>query len=192
MQRLGMALCRRHRLDGGALHIVEYVLRGERPARRLAMGAQRQRARILGVERLHQLRPQQARGPQLRHLHEEIHADRPEERQPRREPVDREPGVEPGAHVFDAVRERVGELEVLGRPGLLHVIAGDRDRVEFRHVRRRVGKDIGDDPHRGQGRIDVGVAHHELFEDVVLDGAAELRLLDALLLAGNDEAGEYG
>ena len=45
-----------------------------------------------------------------------------------------EPGVEAGAHVFDAVGERVGELEVLRRARLLHVIAGDRDRVELRHA----------------------------------------------------------
>ena len=45
-----------------------------------------------------------------------------------------EPGVEPGADVLDAVGERVAELEVGGRPGLLHVVAGDRDRVELRHL----------------------------------------------------------
>ena len=85
VQRLGVPLGRRHRLDRGAHDVVEHVLRGERPARGLAMGAQRQRARVLGIERLHQLRPQQARGAQLGDLHEEVHADRPEERQPRRE-----------------------------------------------------------------------------------------------------------
>ena len=30
-----------------------------------------------------------------------------------------------------------------------------------------------DDPHRWAGRVDVGVPHHELFQDVVLDGAGE-------------------
>ena len=73
--------------------VVEHVLRGERPARGLAVRAQRQRARILRLELLHQLRPEQARGAQLRHLHEEVHADRPEERQARREAVDVEPGL---------------------------------------------------------------------------------------------------
>ena len=90
-----------------------------------------------GSNGLHQLRPQQARRAQLRHLHEEVHADAQEERQPRREAVDVEAGGEPGAHIFDAVGERVGELEIGGRARLLHVIAGDRDRIEFRHVRAR-------------------------------------------------------
>ena len=121
-----------------------------------------------------QLRPEQARGAHLGDLHEEIHADRPEEGEARRERIDVEAGGDAGAHIFDAVGERVGELEVGGRARLLHVIAGDRDRIEFRHVLRGVGEDVGDDAHRGRGRIDVGVAHHELFEDVVLDGAGEL------------------
>ena len=42
----------------------------------------------------------------------------------------------------------------------------------------------------GLGRVDVGVADHELFEDVVLDGPGELLLGDALLLGGDDVAGQ--
>ena len=150
------------------------------------MRAQRQRARVLRIELLHQLGPEEARGAHLRHLHEEVHADAPEERQARREVVDVEAGLDAGAHVFDAVGERVGELEVLRRAGLLHVIAGDRDRVELRHVRRGVGEDVGDDAQRRSGRIDVGVADHELLEDVVLDGAGELLRRHALFLGGDD------
>ena len=148
-------------------------------------------AQRLGVLRgelaLDELRPEQARGAHLGDLHEEVHADRPEERQPRRERVDVEAGRDAGAHVFDAVGQRVGELEVGRRAGFLHVIAGDRDGVELRHLLRRVGEDVGDDAHRGIGRIDVGVAHHELFEDVVLNGARQLGRRHALLLARDDE-----
>ena len=57
---------------------------------------------------------------------------------------------------------------------------------------RGVAEDVGDDAHRGFGRIDVGVPHHELFEDVVLDGAGELLRRHALLLARDDEEGEHG
>ena len=41
VQRLGVALGRRHRLHGGAHHVVEDILCGQRPARGLAMRAQR-------------------------------------------------------------------------------------------------------------------------------------------------------
>ena len=125
--------------------IVEHVLRGQRPARGLAMRAQRQRARILRLERLHQLGPDHARGAQLGDLHEIVHADRPEERHARRELIDGEPGLHAGAHIFDAVGERIGELEVLRRAGFLHVIAGNRNRIELRHFGRGVGEDVGDD-----------------------------------------------
>ena len=187
VQRLGMALGRRHRLDGGAHHIVVDVLRGQRPARGLAMRAQAQRARVLRVELRQQLGPQQPRRAHLGDFHEEVHADRPEERQPRREAVDVETGGEPGAQIFDAVGQRIGELEVLRRAGFLHVIAGDRDRIVFRHLLRGVGKDVGDDPHRGRRRIDIGVAHHELFQNVVLNGAGKFFRRHALFLGGRDE-----
>ncbi len=191
MQRLGAALRRRHRLDAGAGDIVEHVLRGERPAGGLAMGAQRERARVLRLELLHQLRPQHPRGAQLGHLHKEVHADAEEEREPRREAVDIEVGGKPGADIFDAVGERVGELEVGRRSGLLHVVAGDRDRVELRHMRRGVGEDVGDDAQRRLRRIDVGVAHHEFLEDVVLDRAGELFRRHALFLGGDDIEREH-
>jgi len=95
--------------------------------------------------------PQQPRGAHLRHFHEEVHADGPEERQPWCEAVDIEPGGQTCAQIFDAVGQRVGELEVLRRACFLHVIAGDRDRIVLRHFLRGVGKNVGDDPHRGTG-----------------------------------------
>ena len=186
VQRLRVSLRRRHRLDARANHVVVDVLRGERPSRRLAVRAQRQRLVALRIELLDQLGPHQARRPQLGHLHEEVHADGPEEAEARREPVDRHARREPGADVLDAVGKRVGHLEVGSRARFLHVIAGDRDRVELRHVLRRVGEDVADDAHARRRRIDVGVAHHELFEDVVLDRAAELLGADALLFGRHD------
>ena len=50
VQRLGSAMGRRQRLDAGAHDIVVCVLRGEAPARGLAMRAQRQRTRVLGAQ----------------------------------------------------------------------------------------------------------------------------------------------
>ena len=100
--------------------------------------------------------------------------------------VDVEPGGQPGAHVLDAVGERVGELEVRRRPGLLHVVAGDRDRVELGHLGGGVGEDVRDDRHRRCRWVDVRVADHELLEDVVLDRPGELGCRHALLLGGDD------
>ena len=127
----------------------------------------------------------------LRDLHEEVHPDGPEEAHPGRELVDGQARVEAGADVLDAVGEGVGQLEVGRRPGLLDVVAGDRDRVEPRHLLRGVAEDVGDDPHARLRRVDVGVADHELLEDVVLDRPRELLRLHPLLLGGGDVEREH-
>ena len=150
------------------------------------MGPQRERLLRRRPEAPDEARPQQAGRTELRHLHEIVQADAEEEAEPRRERIDVEPRREPGADVVDAVRERIGELEVRRRPGLLHMVAGDRDRVEARHAGRRIGEDVADDAHRGSGRIDIGVPDHELLQDVVLDRAGELFGPNALVLRRHD------
>src|SRR5699024_9730569 len=101
--------------------VVVDVLRGQRPPGGLAMRTKAARSRILRVELVQQLGPQQSSGAQLRDLHEEVHADAEEEAQPRREGVDRHTRVEAGADVLDPVGQRVRELEIGGRSGLLDV-----------------------------------------------------------------------
>ena len=122
VQALGVPLGRRHRLDAGAHDVFEDVLRGERPASGLAVGAQRERLGVGGALVLDEAGPEQAGGPHLGDLHEEVHADRPEERQPRGEGVDIEADRLAGPEVLDAIGEGVRELEVLRGPGLLHVV----------------------------------------------------------------------
>src|SRR5262249_16338209 len=77
------------------------------------------------------------------------------------------------ARTFDGVGQRVSKFEIRGRTGLLHVIAGNRNRIEFRHMRGSVREDIGDDAQRRLWRVDIGVAHHEFFENVVLNRAGK-------------------
>ena len=84
-------------------------------------------------------------------LHEEVHADAEEERQPRREGVDVEALGLGGADVFEPVRKSECQLLDKRRSRLLHVIAGDRDRVELGHVLRGVLDDVGHDAHGGSG-----------------------------------------
>ena len=150
------------------------------------MRPERHRLRVLRPKVLHDLRPQQPRRPQLGDLGEDVHPDPEEERDARGEVVDAEAGAEAGAEVFEAVGEGVGELELGGGAGLLHVVAADRDGVEAGHALGAVGNDVADDPHRRAGRVDVGVADHELLEDVVLDGPAELLHGHPLLLGRHD------
>ena len=186
VQGLGAAEHRRERLDGGAHHIVVGLLRRERPAGSLAVGAQHGTLRVSRVELADDFRPDQAGGAQFGDFHIEVHADAPEEGEARRELVDAQPGFDGGADVFLAVGEGVGQFQRGIRPRLLHVVAGDGDRVEARQMFGAVGDDVADDPHARRGGVDVGVAHHEFLEDVVLNRARKLRLLHALLLGGDD------
>ena len=125
-------------------------------------------------------------GPQLGDLHEEVHADAPR-RTTAAARTRRRPARRPGRpQVLHAVGERVGQLQVGRRPGLLDVVAGDGDRVEPRHLLRGEREDVADDPHRRLRRVDVGVADHELLEDVVLDGPGQLLRRHPLLLGRDD------
>ncbi|MCY1227897.1 hypothetical protein D9M72_401880 [compost metagenome] len=171
VQRLGATESGGHRLEGRADDVVVGILLLQRDARGLAMGAQHQRRRLLRLELRHDPRPQQPGCAKLGGFHEEVHADGEEEGEATGELVDIKPFGKCCAHIFAAVGQREGELLHQRRAGLLHMVAGDRDRVELRHLPGGVLDDIGDDAHRGFRRVDIGVADHELLEDVVLDSA---------------------
>ena len=179
-----------HRLIGGADDIVVGVLLLQRDAGGLAVGTEHLGARVLGLELVHDARPEKPRGAELGGLHEEIHADGKEKAESSRELIDIHTAVDGGADVFAPVCQREGQFLHEVRAGLLHVVARNRDRVELGHEVRRVFDDVGHDPHRRFGRIDIGVPHHELFQDVVLDRARKERLVVPLLFAGHDEIGE--
>ena len=110
-----------------------------------------------------------------------IDTDTPEEGETWRKLIHGDACVDTSAKVLDTVGDGKGDLDVGRSSSLLHVVAGDGDRVELRHLLRGVLKDVGDDLHREFRRIDVGVAHHELFEDIVLNGTSHLLELSTLL-----------
>ena len=76
-------------------------------------------------------------------------------------------------------------------PGLADVVAGDRDRVEERHLARAELDHVDDEPHGRLGREDPLLLRDVLLEDVRLRGAAQLVARDALLLADADVVGEH-
>ena len=135
------------------------------------MGAQHGGFGVLGLEFIHNPRPQQTGGTQFGGLHKEVHADAEEKAEARREFIHVHTGSNSRAHIFTPVRKRECQLLHQIRARLLHVITRDRDRVELRHVIRGVFDDIADDLHRWFWRIDIGVAHHEFFQNIILNGA---------------------
>ena len=124
-----------------------------------------------------------------------IHADGPKERQTGCEGVDRHACVHARTEVLQTVGQRVCKLDVGRGSRLLHVVARNGDRVELGHVLRGVFEDVGDDLHRELGRINIGVAHHELLEDVVLDRTRQLVEGASLFETRNDverQNGQHG
>ena len=73
----------------------------------------------------------------------------------------------------------------------MHVIATNADGIKFCHVLRSVIKNISHDAHGRSRGIDIGIAHHELFQNVVLNGSREFFLAHALLFGGHDVAGQH-
>ena len=70
------------------------------------------------------------------------------------------------------------------------MIPADRNRIELRHITGGKFDNIGHDTHRGLRRVNIGVAHHKFFENVILDRARQSRSADALLFTGHDERGQ--
>ncbi len=183
VQRLGAAHDGGERLDGDPGQVDLGLLRGELDTGGLGVEAELERARVGRAEALaHDAGPQAAGGAELGDLGEDRRAGHEEERQAGGEGVDVQTGGERAVHVLDAVGE--GERELLrgGGPGLGHVVAGDRDRVPPRQLGGAVREGVADQAQARRGREDVGAARDVLLEDVVLDRAAQLGGVDALLL----------
>ena len=60
------------------------------------------------------------------------------------------------------------------------------------HLLRGELEDVGDNLHGERRRIDIGVAHHELLQDIVLDGSCHLFQLGTLLQTGIDIESQHG
>ena len=186
VQRLRAAQRRGQRLQRGPDDIVVGVLLGQAPAGRLHVRAQNLRSRIGRMKFSDNLMPQIPSSAQHGDFHEKVHAHPKEKRKPRSEIINLQAAVDGGADILLAVGQRKSRLEHRIRARFHDVIAADRNGVVARHVFRAVGDDVGNDPHGGPRRIDVGVARQKFLEDVILNGAGELLLRYALLLGGHD------
>ena len=121
-----------------------------------------------------------------------VHADGPEETQAGSKGVHIDTCVDTCTQIVHTVGQGVSQLDVGSSTSLLHVIARDGDAVELRHLLRGVLEDVGNDLHGECRGIDVGVAHHELLQNIVLDGTCHLLELGALLQTSVDVEGQHG
>ena len=190
VQRLRVTECSTHSLDTCTTYVVERVLLGKRPSRGLAVCTQSHGFRVLSTEGLNNLCPQHTSCTHLGNLHEVIHADSPEERQTRSESINIHTCVDTGTQILHTVSQRICQLDVSRSASLLHVVTGDRNAVELRHVLRGVLEDVGDDLHRELRRIDVRVTYHKLLQNIVLYSTSHLFELGSLLQTSIDVEGE--
>lgn len=98
------------------------------------MGTQGKGFRVLRIELFHNLRPQHTCGTHLGYFHEVVGSDSPEEGEARSESIDVDTRRNTGTEVFETVRQGVGQLNIGRSTGFLHVITGDGDRIELRHL----------------------------------------------------------
>ena len=182
---------RRHGFNRGAYDVVVGVLLGQGPARGLAVGAQHGTLGIAGPEFRDNLGPEQTCSPHLGNLHVEIHADTPEKRQAGCKVIYAEARRQGGTDIFLAVGEGVGHFQRGVGPGFLHVIARNGNGIETGHVPGAMGDDVTDNSHAGCRGVNVGIAHHEFFQDVVLDSPRQLRLPYTLLFCRHHITGQY-
>ena len=152
-----------HSLNARPCHVVERILSGQAPPGGLAVGAERHGFRALRPETFDYLCPQHPGGAHLRHFHEIVFANSPEEGESRGEAVDLKSRRAARAKIFQSVRQGVGEFDIGRGPRLLHVVAGDAYAVELRHMPGGVCEDVADNAHGGRRRVDIRIADHEFF-----------------------------
>ena len=109
-----------------------------------------------------------------------------EEGKPRCKVVDVHAAGDAPTHVLQPVAE--GECQLLRGGGtcLPDVVTGDRNRIPLRHVLRAEFHGVYHQSHRRFGREDIFLLRDEFFENVVLDGAAQLVRTHALVLGCGD------
>ena len=173
VQRVGVVVDRAQRLQRRADVVERDLLRVQRPARRLDVVLEPLAAIVGAVAVAQRDRPDAARHS-TEHRVLGIEPVGEEERQVRREVVDRHAAREVGLHVREAVGQRERELADRVRARLRDVVAGDRHAVEAADlVVDEPLLDVGHHPQREVGGEDAGVLPLILLEDVGLHRAPD-------------------
>ena len=176
------------RLDRRAHDVQLRLLRGQRHARSLGVEAQHQRAVVGGAVAVAQPpRPDPPGGPVLGDLLEEVDVGVEEERQPRREGVNRQPRLHRQLDVGETVGQRERQLLRCRCPRLTDVVAGDRDRMPARHLCGGKPDRVAHQPHRRPRREHELLLRLVLLQDVVLQRATEPSSGHSSLLRLGDE-----
>ena len=192
MQGLGMPQGSSECLDTGSANVVVRILFRQRPAGSLGVGSQGHRFGALGIKLLDHLGPDHPCRTHLGDLHEMVHPDCPEKGETGGKGIDVESGLDTGTDVIQPVGQGIGHLNIRGSTCFLHVISGDRNGVELRHLLGGEFEDVCNDLHREFRRIDVGIPYHKFLEDIILNRTGKLLQFGSLLERSDDVKGHNG
>ena len=174
--------------------VVVRLLSGQHGTSGLGMEAQHHGFRFLCMEAfLHDFRPYAAGSTELGNFFQYVVVGIPEEGQTASESVDVHAGFQGSFYISDAVGDGEGDFLSSGGACFTDMVAGNGDGVPFRNVLGAIFKDVGDQTHGRFRREDVGAAGSVFLQDIVLNGAAQCFLGNALLLGyGDVHAQQYG
>jgi len=171
--------------------VILWLLRGQGAARRLCMEAHAPRSGVLCAKSLaHDPRPEPSGCSELGHLFQQVVVGVEEEAQPVCKVIYFQPCVYGCLDIGDGVGQGEGHLLHCRRACFADVVAADADGVPSGHAIVAVGECIRDEAHGGARRKDIRPSGHVLFENVVLDGAAQRFWRDALLFGHGDIHGQ--
>ena len=141
----------------------------------------------------HDARPETTSRAEFGDFREEIQARGKDPRNTRRKRVHILTRFQRRFYVSDRVRERKGDLLHHRRPRFADMVRADGNRIPVRNLLRTIRERIRHQPHRRTRREDVRTARDVLFQNIVLNRAAQIFSGDAFFLRGRDIHGEkYG
>ena len=132
----------------------------------------------------HDSGPDPPRRSEFGNFFEKILVRAEKERESRGEVVHAKSLAQCGFHIRDAIRNGEGHLLDRCASRLTHVIPADTDAVPEGHILCAKRNDIGNHPHGGAYRENIGPSCNVLFQHVILDGSSKLFRTDAVL-SGN-------
>src|SRR5215469_10713346 len=151
------------------------------------METKRPGARIFRVEAFaHDFVPDAARGAVLGDFLEEVAVGVEEKGEMRSEIVDVEAAANGPVDIFDSVAKSEGEFLNGGGTGFADVIAADGDDVEFGSLLGAEFESVDDEAHGRARRVDVFLLRDVFLEDVVLNCAADVFPVRALLFSDGE------